>query len=113
MEAFLDPNTYLQNIDAPVRYDEDEATKWLQLIKDNERLQAVVARSTLKEALSAIQMSNGILRELSSKSIKLQGEDAGIYKKLLAEFNILSSKSLRNSAKLPSILGFFHPSTRP
>ena len=92
IEAFLDPTAYFQNIDTPDRYDEDEAAEWLQLIKHDERLQAIVARATLKDALSTIQMSNGILRELSNKSINLQGKDAEIYKKLSSEFDILSSK---------------------
>jgi hypothetical protein len=98
VEAFLNPNQQFFNLDAPFRYEEDQENRWIATIRGNGKLQAIVARAAVKDAISQLQSSNDALEELSDKPIRLNGRDVGIYRKLTTEIDKLRSKIVTSSS---------------
>jgi len=96
VEAFLDPHSQFYGIAASYQYErgisDDEYHRWIMAVRSNEKLQTILARAALKEAVSHLRSSNGTLKLLADKPIRLSDSDAETYRKLMAEVDLLRSK---------------------
>lgn len=91
VEAFLDPHTSLDSHDAPFPNAEDGFTRWIELVRSSEKLQAIVVRAALKTAYGFMRSNNDTLKLLAVKPISLKDSDAETYRKLVAEIVFLGS----------------------
>jgi hypothetical protein len=102
VEGFLDPRSQFYGIGASYQHEkgvlDDEYERWIMVIRSNEKLQAILARAALKEAVSHLRSSNGELELLSSKPIRLKDSDAETYRKLMTEITLLRSKIITPSS---------------
>jgi len=98
VEEFLDPFSTHYRVDTSFRNANDELERWNAAIANNEVLQTIAVRSTLKKAWKAMRSNNDVLRELSVKSVTLRVSDARIYRELIAEVEFLRSKIITLSS---------------
>jgi hypothetical protein len=96
VEAFLDPCSQFYGLGTSYEYEggvsDKEHQEWIMVIRSNEELQSIVARATLKEALSNLRSSNLALETLSQRRITLKGTDSETYKDVMREIESLRSK---------------------
>jgi hypothetical protein len=98
VEAFLDPHAPLDLDDAAFPNAEDAFTRWIELVKGSDRLQAILVRAVLKKAYGFVRTNNETLKLLTVKPISLKATDAETYRKLAAEIDSLRSKIIIGSS---------------